>query len=111
MGVFSKYGRKFEASDYVAVAAGVTTAAVGSIGCYLEGVTVVPGSTSAGAVTILDGSTAIVTIPTLAGTGTGTQVQAPYFVHLGIRATNTSTGFKITTGTSVTVVAIGKFST
>jgi hypothetical protein len=42
---------------------------------------------------------------------TGTQVQVPYTVDLGIRATSLSTGFKITTGSAVSVIAIGKFST
>ena len=34
----------------------------------------------------------------------------PYRVTLGIRATNATTGFKITTGTSVTCIAVGRFS-
>jgi hypothetical protein len=80
------------------------------INSYLESVTVIPASTAAGAVTILDGSTNIVVIPTLAGTGTGTQVQVPYTVQLGIRATSASTGFKITTGAAVSVIAVGRFT-
>jgi hypothetical protein len=36
---------------------------------------------------------------------------APYKVDLRIRATNATTGFKITTGASVAVIAVGKFST
>jgi hypothetical protein len=62
-------------------------------------------------VTISDGSTAIVTIPALAGSGTGVQAQIPYWVKLGIRATSPATGFKITTGASVACLAVGKFST
>jgi hypothetical protein len=44
------------------------------------------------------------------GTGTGTQVQVPYTVQLGIRATSASTGFKITTGAAVSVIAVGRFT-
>jgi hypothetical protein len=59
-----------------------------------------------GGVTIYDGSTAIVTVPAAAHGGQS----APYKVGLGIRATSATTGFKITTGASVSVIAVGKFS-
>src|SRR6476660_2908717 len=99
------------ATQYITVAASQTTAAVGVIGCYLESVTVFPASTAAGAVTISDGSTAIMTIPTVAGTGTGVQVPQPYTIGpLDIRATSPTTVFKITTGAAVSVIAVGKFS-
>jgi hypothetical protein len=79
---------------------------VGVVGCYLESVTIIPATTASGAVTILDGSTAIATIPAAAALGQS----APYCVQLGIRATSASTGFKITTGASVSVIAVGRFS-
>ena len=94
------------ATQYVTVAASQTTAPVGSIGCYLESVTIIPGTTASGAVTVLDGSTAILTIPAAAALGQS----APYQVSLGIRATSPTTGFKITTGASVTCLAVGRFS-
>jgi hypothetical protein len=94
------------ATQYVTVAASVTTAPVGVVGCYLESVTVIPVTTAGGAVTILDGSTAIVTIPAAANLGQS----APYKVDLGIRATSPTTGFKITTGASVSCIAVGRFS-
>jgi hypothetical protein len=90
----------------LSVAASQTTAAVGGLRSYLESVTIVPATTASGAVTIFDGSTAIVTVPAAAALGQS----APYCVQLGIRATNASTGFKITTGASVSVIAVGKFS-
>jgi hypothetical protein len=93
MGNFSKYGKKFEASDY-AVAAPQTTAAVGSVGCFLESVTIIPATTASGAVTIFDGSTAIASVPAAA-----------------LGQSDATTGFKITTGASVAVIAVGKFST
>jgi hypothetical protein len=105
MGQFQK-----SATQYVTVAASQTTAPVGGINCYLESVTIIPASSAAGAVSILDGSTTIITIPTLAATGTGTQVQVPYKVDLGIRATSASTGFKITTGAAVSCIAVGRFT-
>ncbi len=52
----------------------------------------------------------IVSIPTVAGTGTGVSVPQPYSVPLGIRATSASTGFKITTGAAVSAIAIGRFT-
>jgi hypothetical protein len=58
MGMFNK-----PATQYVTVAASQTTAPVGVVGCYLESVTVIPATTASGAVTILDGSTAIATGP------------------------------------------------
>ena len=90
----------------MAVAASQTTAAVGGIGSYLEKVVVVPVSTGAQGVTILDGSTAIATIPAAAHAVD----PHPYTVFFGIRATNVSTGFKITTGSSVSAIAVGKFA-
>jgi hypothetical protein len=99
------------ATQYVTVAASQTTAPVGSIGCYLESLTIIPATSAAGVVNLFDvGSTAIMAIPTLAGTGTGTQLQPPYTIPLGIRATNASTGFKITTGAAVSVIAVGRFT-
>ena len=106
MGDFDKKGTLWEATQYVTVAAGQTTAAVGGLRAYLESVTIIPVTTTGGAVTIYDGSTAIATIPAVAHLGQS----APYNVRLGIRATNATTGFKITTGASGSVIAVGRFS-
>jgi hypothetical protein len=35
---------------------------------------------------------------------------APYCVQLGIRATSLTTGFKLTTGASVSCIAVGRFT-
>jgi hypothetical protein len=56
-------------------------------------------------VTLSDGSTAIVSIPAAAHAVD----PHPYYLPLRIRATSPTTGFKITTGASVAVVAVGKF--
>ena len=105
MGDFSRLGSLHEACQ-VTVAAGQTTAAVGGLRSYLEGVTIIPLSSAGGAVSILDGSTTIVSIPAAAYA----PQPLPFYVKLGIRATNATTGFKITTGTSVSVIAVGRFS-
>ena len=94
------------ATQYVTVAASQTTAPVGVFGFYLESVTIIPATTASGAVTILDGSTAIVSVLAAAALGQS----APYNLRLGIRATSASTGFKITTGASVAVIAVGRFT-
>ena len=78
--------------------------AVGGIGSFLDSVTIIPATTASGAVTSYDGSTAFATIPAAAALGQS----APYCVQLGIRATSPTTGFKITTGASVTVIAVGR---
>ena len=94
------------ATQYITVAASQTTVPVGVVGCYLESMTIIPATTASGAVTILDGSTAIVSVPAAAALGQS----APYNLRLGIRATSASTGFKITTGASVAVIAVGRFT-
>jgi hypothetical protein len=105
MGAFNKLGRLYEATDYVAVAAGQTTVAVGGLRSYIESITVIRASSTPQAVTLADGSTNI--LVTAVGAGGDTK---PYSIPLGIRATSLSTGFKITTGASVAVVVVGKFS-
>ena len=105
MGFFSK-ARLYDDCQYVTVAASQTTTAIGVQNCYVKSVTIVPLSTAGGAVTIYDGSTAIVSVPAAACLGQS----APYTVHLGVRATNATTGFKITTGSSVSCIAVGKFT-
>jgi hypothetical protein len=57
------------ATQYITVAASQTTVPVGVVGCYLESMTIIPATTASGAVTILDGSTAIVSVPAAAALG------------------------------------------
>jgi hypothetical protein len=98
------------ATQYVTVAASQTTAPVGVVGSYIESLTVIPASSAATTVVLADGSTTILSIPTNAGTGTGTACPQPYTLQLGIRATSASTGFKITTGAAISVIAVGRFT-
>jgi hypothetical protein len=98
-----------EHSDYVQVAASQTTAQVSRSGDatagrdYLSHVIVVRPSSTPGAVTVFDGSTALLTIPAGAGDGT-----LPYTLPIGVTCRSTK-GFVITTGASVAVVAVGRF--
>ena len=107
MGNYDSRGRLYESSQYVTVAASQTTAALGGKGSYLESVTIVPVSSAAQPVTVLDGTVSILTIPTAAFV----PQPLPVTVHLGIRSASTSEGgFAITTGTSASVIAVGKFA-
>lgn len=96
---------------YAAVAAGQTQASLGSslgrAGDYLAYVTVFPAIASCGAVTIFD-STAT-TIGSFAGGGTtALPTLAPFMIPIG--AYSVSSGWRITTGSSVSILAVGKFT-
>jgi hypothetical protein len=96
---------------YKKVAAGQTTAAIsvpsdGIRGVdYLERVIITAASTAApGVVTVFDGTTSLLAHQFVAGTMTAlTEV-----VEIGVLCDSTK-GFNITTGTSVSVVAVGRF--
>jgi hypothetical protein len=111
-----KDGRPIYCSDYVVVAAGQTTkqisAAATSVsnpnerGDFLAGVLVTWASTATGTVTVLDGTTAIATIPAAI---TGALNIDPKYFEFGCVSQSTK-GFVISTGSSVSCIAIGKFS-
>lgn len=77
----------------------------GAAGDYLEGLLVIPAVVAAGLVTLLDGATSI---PVFVGGGT-TALPAciPFYIPIGAVAV---TAWKVTTGASVSVIAIGRFS-
>lgn len=111
---FQYAGAEQEHSQYVAVAASQTTAQIstsgdGAKGDYLHSLTVVPASSGAGVVTLFDGTTAILSIPAVAGSGTGTSVPQPYTLPLQVVATSTK-AFNITTGAAVSILAVGRFN-
>ena len=93
--------------QYKTVAASQTTAQISREGSgngdVLHTLTVFAPSSTPGAITLFDGSNTIGTIP--AGAGDGTK---PYTLLLDITS-NTSKGFNITTGASVSVLAVGRF--
>lgn len=97
------------ANLYETVAASQTAQVLGATGAVndvLEGVLIVPATTSPGAVAILDGATSI----TIFAGGAGSVSNlVPFFVPLaGIRSV--SGAWKITTGTNVSAIGIGMFT-
>jgi hypothetical protein len=107
--LFSPSGN--ECSMYKSIAASQTTAQIsnistGSPGDYIESITVIPASSAATTLVLLDGTTAVFSIPTNAGTGTGTACPQPYSIPLGIRA---QSRFNITTGAGMSCVVIGSW--
>jgi hypothetical protein len=97
---------------YKAAAASATTlmGATGAVGDYLAGVIIVPGTAAAGTVGVTDGNGT--TISLFAGGGTTALPSlAPFFVPLGIFATNATTpGWRLILGASVTAIGVGKFT-
>jgi hypothetical protein len=91
-------GNKF---NYKTVAASQTTAQICGQGGYIESISVMPASSTPGVVTLIDGSTNIMAI--IAGAGDGTK---PYTVRVGAFSESTG-GFKVTTGASVSVLVSG----
>jgi hypothetical protein len=75
-----------------------------STAAFLGRLVVVPLSTGAGAVTLSDGTTAILSIPAASH---GIEPHT-YSVPLGIRNTSTA-GFKLVLGASVSAMAVGGF--
>jgi hypothetical protein len=109
--VSQSYPTGNECSMYKSIAASGTTQPIGnvstgSVGDYIESITVIPGSSAATTFVLLDGTTAVFSIPTNAGTGTGTACPQPYTIFLGIRAT---ARFNITTGAGMTGVVVGSW--
>jgi hypothetical protein len=87
--------------NYKTVAASQTTAQICGQGGYIESITIICPSSTPGGVTLLDGSTNIMVIPTGAGDGT-----KAYTVRVGAYS-ESSGGFKVTTGASVSVIVSG----
>lgn len=96
-------------AEYETVAASATAQILGgngAVGDVLHGVLIVPATTSPGAVSILDGATSI-TIFT--GGATSVADLKPFLVDLrGI--VSVSGPWKVTTGTNVSAVGVGKFT-
>lgn len=97
------------ASEYETVAASQTAQALGATGAagdIIRGILVVPAIVACGLVTLLDGSTSI---PVFVGGGTTALVDAkPFFIPLGLKSV--SGAWKITTGASVSCIAVGDFT-
>lgn len=106
----------FEATaDYQAIAASQTKKLQGqvgtqggSVGDYCRIITIIPGTTSPGAVTLQDGNGAAITIFT--GGSTSVSGLAPFQLFLDLIAVNTTTpGWTIVTGAAVSVLVSGEW--
>jgi hypothetical protein len=76
----------------------------GAIGDFIERVVVVPTSTTAGAISLIDNATSI---QIYAGGTLGADLK-PFEIPLGMKSV--SGAWKLTTGAGVTAIAVGKFS-
>ena len=104
--ILNALGGDLAAGEYEAVAASATAQVLGGIGDYLDTVWVQPATTSPGNVIILDGNTTIFTFP---GGANSVSNLVPFPISLGIKSV--SGAFKITTGSNVSVLASGNFTT
>jgi hypothetical protein len=95
--------------QYETVAAGQTAQVLGitgGIGDTIAGLLVIPATTSPGTVALLDDATSITVF-----TGGASSVASlvPFAIPLGLKSV--SGAWKVTTGSNVSVVAIGSFKT
>lgn len=98
-----------DAAEYETVAADQTAQALGETGAagdYLEGLVVVPASTSPGAVQIKDGANDPITV--FAGGASSLSNLVPFTVPLGLRSN--AGAWQVTTGANVSVIAAGDFT-
>ena len=98
----------YSALNYETVAASQTAQVLGtagSIGDVISHILVVPASTSPGAVTLIDNATSITVF---AGGTDSVSSLVPFVIPLGMLSA--SGPFKITTGDSVSCIAVGSFN-
>jgi len=96
------------ANEYETVAASQTAqvlGATGAAGDYLTGLLVIPATTSPGNVLLLDNATSITVFA--GGTNSVTSL-IPFFIP--IESKSVSGAWKVTTGTNVSVFAVGDFT-
>jgi hypothetical protein len=94
--------------EYEKVAASQTDqilGATGGTGDLINGVLVIPASTTPGAITLKDGATSIAVF--VGGAGSVSNL-VPFFIPLGIRSVGGA--WSLTTGTNVSCVAVGDFT-
>lgn len=100
-------------SQYETVAASASAQVLGATGAqydYLAGVLIIPATSAAGVVSITDGNGSAITV--FAGGGTTALADLkPFLVPLGLHCLAATTpGWKVTTGTNVSAIGIGKFT-
>jgi hypothetical protein len=95
-------------TEYETVAASQTAQALGATGAtgdLINGILVIPATTSPGNVLLLDNATSITVF---AGGATSVSNLVPFFIPLGIKSV--SGAWKITTGANVSCIGIGDFT-
>ncbi len=83
----------------------ITGGGTGALGDILETVLIIPATTSPGAVTLLDGATSITAF---AGGASSVPDLKPFLAVVGARSQNGA--WSITTGSNVSVIAVGRFT-
>ncbi len=99
----------FGAGEYETVAASQSVQALGATGAsgdFLQGLLVVPATTSPGAVAIRDGAGSDITVFT--GGATSVSNLVPFFIPLGM--ISVSGAWKVTTGSNVSCIGMGNFT-
>ncbi len=94
--------------EYETVAASQTAQALGATGAtgdLINGILVIPATTSPGNVLLLDNATSITVF---AGGASSVSNLVPFFIPLGIKSV--SGAWKITTGTNVSCIGVGDFT-
>lgn len=89
--------------DVAASQTAVILGTTGAVGDWLDGVLVIPETTAAGTVALLDSATSV----NIFVTGTLTSL-VPFFIAMGCQSKNGA--WKITTGANVHVRAVGNFT-
>jgi uncharacterized spore protein YtfJ len=100
-GIQRDYGYQYEtvaASQTAQVLGGA-----GKAGDYLHRLIVTVNTAATSTVTLTDGVTAIPIVPALIGSGVGV-------LSIELNMASLTSGWKVTTGAGVTVVAVGQFS-
>lgn len=100
-GIERGYGYQYET-----VAASQTAQVLGSAGAagdYLHRLIVTVNTAATSTVTLTDGVTAIPVVPANVGSGVGV-------LDIELNMASLTSGWKVTTGAGVTVVAVGSFS-
>lgn len=98
---------------YETVAASASAQVLGATGAqydYLAGLLIIPAASNCGAVSITDGNGSAITV-FAGGASVGLTDLKPFMIPLGLYCTAaTSPGWKVTTGSNVSAVGIGKFT-
>ena len=101
-------GRNGNATDFETVAASQTAQALGdtgAVGDFLARLVIIPATTSPGTVVLLDDETSVTIF---AGGASSVASLAPIIVEMGITSAEGAWG--VTTGSNVSVVAVGAFT-